>query len=103
MARLPQASHRAIDVPEAADGVAPVRETSAFTSAQLHRLDRFRQTAGDETEAVAAGRSPAGGGQDSGTETRGREDRLTRHVPAVPARPIAAALGRPRVRQAPAV
>src|SRR5436189_404841 len=58
-----RSSHRAIDVPEAADGVAPVRESSAFTSAQLHRLDRFRQTAGDETEAVAGGRSPAGGGR----------------------------------------
>src|SRR6059058_5302311 len=100
MARLPQASHRAIDVPEAADGVAPVRAPCAVTSAQLHRLDRFRQTAGDETEAVAGGRSPAGGGQDTGTEMRRLEDRMTRHVRAVPALLIAAALTLPGVGQA---
>src|SRR5207249_10911484 len=103
MARLPEASHRAIDVPEAADGVAPVRESSAFTSAQLHRLDRFRQTAGDETEAVAGGRSPAGGGQDTGTEMRRLEDRMTSDVRAVPALLIAAALTLPGVGPAQAL
>src|SRR5437667_12750655 len=103
MARLPQASHRAIDVPEAADDVALVRAPCAVTSAQLHRLDRFRQTAGDETEAVAGGRSPAGGGQDTGTEMRRLEDRMTRHVRAVPALLIAAALTLPGVGQAQAL
>src|SRR5947199_10315850 len=47
--------------------------------------------AGAETEAVAGGRSPAGGGQDTGTEMRRREDRMSRHVRAVPALRLAAA------------